>query len=310
MLEMKRLRLLWELDARGTVAAVAEALKYSPSAISQQLALLEREAGVPLLRRVGRTLELTPAAHALVAETQELLAGLERAESALHRAHAEVGGTVRLAVFQTALLALMPQVLGRLRESHPSLRVEMVQHEPEAGLEETWTRGFDLVVAEQYPGHAAPHFPGLDRQPLIADRIRMGLPERGIGDAAFDAVTTLADAAELPWVLEPAGAASRHWTLQACRSAGFEPDVRYETADLQAHVRLIETGNAVALLPGLLHAGTARGMRLLDLAGDPERAVFTAARASSRGHPAVAAVREALRTEAELLAASESGDSA
>ncbi|WP_206541781.1 LysR family transcriptional regulator [Leucobacter japonicus] len=82
---LRLLRLLWGLDVRGTVAAVAEALSYSPSAISQPLALLEREARVPLPRRVGRTLELTPAAHALVAETHERLAGLERAEATLHR---------------------------------------------------------------------------------------------------------------------------------------------------------------------------------------------------------------------------------
>ncbi|QIM18204.1 LysR family transcriptional regulator [Leucobacter coleopterorum] len=301
MLEMKRLRLLWELDARGTVAAVAEALRYSPSAISQQLALLEREAGVTLLRRVGRTLELTAAAQALVAETQELLAGLERAEAALHRAHAEVSGTVRLAVFQTALLALMPQVLRRLRAAHPRLRVEMVQHEPEAGLEETRARAFDLVVAEQYPGHSAPHFSGLDREPLVRDHIRLGLPPLDAGDPEFDRVERLQDAAGLPWVMEPEGAASRHWALQLCRSAGFEPDVRYETADLQTHVRLIETGNAVALLPDLVHRGAIHQLRLVSLKGDPQRTVFTAARSSSGIHPALEAVRHALHEEAAAL---------
>ena len=298
MLEMKRLRLLWELHARGTIAAVADALNYSPSAVSQQLALLEREAGVPLLRKAGRTLELTAAAEALVAETHELLAGLERAEAALHRVHDDVAGTVRLAVFQTALLAILPQTLRRLRLVHPRLRVEMVQHEPAAGLKETWARGFDLVVAEQYPGHAAPRFAGLDREPLTRDRIALGLPAERSGDAAFDRVGTLADAAELPWVMEPEGAASRHWALQACRSAGFEPDVRYETADLQAHVRLVESGNAVALLPGLLHVGASHPLRLVPLEGDPHRTIFTAARASSGGHPALAAVRAALQAAA------------
>jgi len=183
MLDMKRLRLLWELSARGTVAAVAEALNYSPSAVSQQLALLEREAGVPLLRKVGRTLELTAAGSTLVSETEELLAGLERAEAALHVSHAEVAGTVRLAVFQTALLAMMPAALKRLRAEHPRLRVEMVQHEPETALHDTWARGFDLVVAEQYPGHAAAHFVGLDREPLASDPIRLALPVEGAGDA-------------------------------------------------------------------------------------------------------------------------------
>ena len=294
MLDMKRLRLLWELSVRGTVVAVAEALSYSPSAVSQQLALLEREAGVPLLRKTGRTLELTPAAEALVAETEELLAGLERAEAALHSAHAEVSGTVRIAVFQTALLAMLPQTLRRLRETHPHLRVEMVQHEPAAGLKETWARGFDLVVAEQYPGHAAPHFPGLDREPLTRDRIMLGLPAASAADAEFARVESLADAASLPWVMEPEGAASRHWALQACRSEGFDPDIRYETADLQAHLRLIESGNAVALLPGLVHYMGEPRIRLLPLEGDPHRTIFTAARAAAGAHPALSAVRTAL----------------
>jgi len=315
MLEMKRLRLLWELSARGTVVAVAEALNYSPSAVSQQLALLEREAGVVLLRKVGRTLELTAAAEALVAETEELLAGLERAEAVLHSGHSEVAGTLRVAAFQTVLLAIMPQTLRRLQAEHPRLRVELVQVEPEAALHETWARGFDLVVAEQYPGHAAAHFAGLDREPLIRDPIRLALPNGGAngaaggaasggaGDGGFDRVRTLRDAAELPWVMEPHGAASRHWAEQACRSAGFEPDVRYETADLQAHVRLIESGNAVALLPGLVHVGAEHRLRLLELDGDPHRSVFTAARASSGGHPALTAMRSALQREADALAA-------
>ena len=303
MLEMKRLRLLWELHARGTIAAVAEALNYSPSAVSQQLALLERETGVQLLRKVGRTLELTTAAAALVTETEVLLAGLERAEAALHRSHEEVAGTVRLSVFQTALLAIMPAALRRLREEHPRLRVEMVQHEPETALHETWARSFDLVVAEQYPGHAAPHFPGLDRQPLTSDEIRLALPLPGAGDKNFDAASALADAATLPWVMEPHGAASRHWAEQLCRSAGFEPDVRYETADLQAHVRLIESGNAVALLPGLFHRDLTQRIRLVDLPGAPERLVFTSARAASAGNPALLVVREALQREAAAFAA-------
>lgn len=299
---MKRLRLLWELSERGTVVQVAEALNYSPSAVSQQLALLEREVGTPLLRRVGRTLELTAAADALVAETAELLAGLERAETAAHRVRGEVAGSVRVAVFQTAVLAIMPQALRRLRTEYPSLRVEMVQHEPETALHETSVRGFDLVVAEQYPGHATAQFAGLDHAPLTFDAIQLALPRLGAGDAEFDLVERLEDAAALPWVMEPRGAASRHWAEQACRTAGFEPDVRYETADLQAHVRLIESGNAVALLPGLVRAETR--LRMIDLPGDPHRSIFTAARVSNAESPAVLAVRETLAIEAASLAKS------
>lgn len=303
MLEIKRLRLLWELDARGTVAAVAEALSYTPSAVSQQLGILEREAGVPLLRKAGRRLELTPAAQALVAETEALLAGLERAEAALHRGHPEVSGTIRVAVFQTVMLAVMPEVLRYLRLRYPALRVEMVQYEPETALRETWARTFDLVVAEQYPGHSTAHFAGLDRHLLIDDTIQLALPDGDVTDEPFLGIRRLEDAAHLPWVMEPHGAASRHWAEQQCRSAGFEPDVRYETPDLQAHVRLIESGNAVAFLPGLVHGGMRPTVRRLDLEGKPRRTVFTAARESMGRHPALTAVREAIAAEARRISA-------
>lgn len=293
MLDMKRLRLLWELHNRGTIAAVAAALNFTPSGVSQQLALLEREAGVPLLRKSGRRLELTAAAQALVPEIEQLLNGLERAESVLHRVSNEVTGTIRVATFQTALLALFPDVVQRLRTSAPKLRVELKQYEPEAALSEIWTRQFDLVVAEQYPGHARRHFPGLDRVPLTHDRIQLALPPLGVGGGVYDNITSIADAAALPWVMEPVGAATRHWSEQACRVAGFEPDIRFVTADLQAHVRLVETGNAVALLPSLVHLRTPT-VRLVELAGSPRRHLFTAARKASEGDAAIAAVRAEL----------------
>ncbi|RGE23349.1 LysR family transcriptional regulator [Leucobacter sp. wl10] len=319
MLDMKRLRLLWELSARGTVAAVAEALNYSPSAVSQQLAQLEREAGVPLLRKVGRTLEFTAAAKALVEEVGELLSGLERAEAALHREHDQVVGTVRIAIFQTVAHALMPQVMRDLRVKHPGLRIEMTEYEPEMALRETWTRGFDLVVAEQYPGYAPRHFEGLRSERLTGDPIRLALPADpwnwarnseavpprfAVDDVIatrFAEAKTLVDVAGLPWVMEPKGAASRHFAEQACRQAGFEPDMRFETPDLLSHARLVESGNAVALLPGLLHAGEEHRLRFIELEGAPRRTVLLAGRASNEARPALMAVREALKRAADEL---------
>lgn len=297
MLEIRRLRLLRELSIRGTLAGVAEALAYSPSSVSQQLALLEKEAGVELMRKSGRGVVLTPAAEVLVAHTEELLAALERTEAELAASESEVQGTVRVAVFQTAVLALMPTALRTLRERHPLLRVEMVQHEPETALRETWARSFDVVVAEHYPHHAAPHYAGLDRERLTEDAIRLALPPVG-ADPAFDAARRLSGAAHLPWVMEPHGAASRHWAEQACRAAGFEPDVRYETADLQAHVRLVESGNAVALLPDLVWVGRLPAARLVTLDGAPHRVIFTSVRASGAGSPVMLAVRRALEEAA------------
>lgn len=290
MLDVRRLRLLRELAVRGTLAEVASALHQSPSSISQQLTQLEKEAGTELLRKVGRRVQLTSAAERLVEHTVAILDRLEQAESDLVAPAGEVAGTLRIAVFQSAALAFMPQLLAELGERHPRLRVTMSQQEPEEALYETWVRGFDLVIAEQYPGHAAPWHPDLDRRPLTTDALRLAVPPGG----GWNRIRRVEDAAGMPWVMEPTGAASRHFAEQLCRSAGFEPDVRYETADLQAHLALIESGNAVAVLPGLMGVRRPPEVRLVDLPGTPRREVFTATRTALADTPAITACRTSL----------------
>jgi DNA-binding transcriptional LysR family regulator len=287
MLDLRRVSLLREVHRRGTLHAVARALSYSPSTISQQLSLLEREVGVALLERAGRRVHLTPAGLVLVDGASTLLDDLERLETALAATGDEVTGTVRLAVFQSAALGIVPRALSLLADEYPSLRVEITQREPESALGEVWAREFDLVIAEEYPAHAAPRRRELDRVPLGRDALRLGV-------STDSSVSALVDAASLPWVMEPRGTASRHWAEQLCRMAGFEPDVRFETADLQAHIRLVETGHAVALLPDLVWGGRAPTVTLLALADDPHRTLFTAARLSAAGRPAITAVRDVL----------------
>ena len=300
MLDVRRLRLLVELSQRGTLAAVAEALSYSPSSVSQQLSQLEREAGVPLLVQAGRRVQLTPQAELLVAHARAVLDRLEEAEAEVARSLTTVGGTVRIAVFQSAAHAVVPQALTLLRAEHPGLRVEITEREPELALFDVAARDFDLVVAEQYPGYTRAHRTELDRVPLAADAIRLALPPHPAGGRPqFD---RLADAARRPWVLEPAGTASREWAEQLCRDAGFEPDVRFETADLMAHIRLIRSGNAVGLLPDLVWAGEAPSVTLVDLPGHPQREVFTSTRHAAAVRPAVVACRDALARAARATA--------
>lgn len=299
MLDVRRLALLRELHLRGTITAVAAALHQTPSAISQQLAQLEREAGVPLLLRIGRRLQLTPHAEVLVQHTDDILERLERAEAALEASLSTAAGTLRVAMFQSAALALLPRALDVLAVAHPALTVAVTQREPETALHETYARDFDLVIAEEYPGHAAPHLPGLDRHPLTTDAIRLASPPEGSRWSA----TAIAEAASAPWVMEPRGAASRHWAEQACRRAGFEPQVRFETADLQAHVRLVQTGHAVALLPDLIWQGATPTVRVGTLQGDPRRTVFTSTRATIAQRPSVVAFRQALDVAAAEAAA-------
>lgn len=290
MLEVRRLRLLRELSSRGTIAEVADALHLSPSSISQQLSQLEREVGVPLLRKAGRRLELTPSAEVLVEHTERILSELEEAESAAVGVSGEASGTLRIAVFQSAAVAFMPRLLAELATAHPRLRVTMSQREPEEGLRETAAHEFDLVIAEQYPNHAAPRHRSLDRVPLTTDSLHLAVPVSG----RFDEVDAIERGDGLPWVMEPHGAASRHWAEQLCRQAGFEPDVRFETDDLQAHVALIESGNALAVLPDLMLVPRRPKARLIELPGRPRRSVFTSVRTSSADTPAVRACRSVL----------------
>ena len=248
--------------------------------MSQHLAQLEREAGVELLRKSGRGLRLTPAAERLVERTGDLLDVMERAESELRTSGEDVVGTVRAAVFQSAMLALMPAALEAMRTVAPEVRVELVQREPETALRETWMRDFDLVVAEQYPSHAAPH-PARSR-PASPHHRRD--PPRRLGRRARRHHLGRA-ARGMPWVMEPRGARPHATTRSSCAaSPGFEPDVRFETADLQAHVRLVETGNAVAFLPDLIWWGAepTEDAAWSSLPGSPRRTVFTSARQSGQ----------------------------
>ncbi|RSN45375.1 LysR family transcriptional regulator [Actinomadura sp. WAC 06369] len=294
MLDLHRLRLLRELKHRGTLAAVAEALAYSPSTVSQQLSVLEREAGVRLLEPVGRRVRLTPQAEILVAHTEAVLERLERAEADLAASLEGLTGTLRVAAFQTAALALVPDALGRLGAAHPRLRVEVTQCEPESALPALLARDFDVAVTEEYPDEPIPRPDGIEYAELGRDEMRLALPA-GSAAGGIDGEAAPAAAAGLPWVMEPAGTASRRWATRLCRDAGFEPDVRYESTDLLLHLRLVERGHAAALLPDLVWTGAAPAVPVARLPrGRHVRRLFAATRRGSGAHPAVRAWCEAL----------------
>ena len=287
MLNLRRLRLLRELARRGTIAAVAEALSYSPSAVSQQLAALEKEAGARLLEPAGRRVRLTPQADLLVAHTQVLLEDMERAEAALAQSLNETAGTLRVAAFQTAVIALVPHALSQLARQHPALRVEVTELEPEAALPALVAGEFDLVLGEEYPGFPLPRPRETERHDLLTDELRLITP---VGWSE----QSLPSLASRPFALEPVGTTARQWATAACRQAGLEPDARYTTTDLQIHLRLVESGLAAALLPDLSGAGERRDVAAYRLHGRPSRQIFSTVRSGAARHPKVQAFTTAL----------------
>jgi len=301
MLDVRRLRLLRELHHRGTLAAVADALAYTPSAISQQLALLEREAGVALLERVGRGVRLTEAAIGLVEHTEAVLARLEQAEAELAGASGGPRGRLRIAAFQSAIWALVAPSLGPLGERHPDLRCELVEWESDDVFALVRSGDVDVAVAEEYDHAPRRRDPTTERRELCLDPILVALPARHPLARAGGPVP-LGALAQERWATAMADTAFGDMLARICRAeGGFEPDVRHRANDIRTLAQLVRLGDAVALLPGLGRGDAGEGVALRELEAPLSRRLFAAFRAGGGRRPALVAVLEALEARAEAL---------
>lgn len=293
--DLHRLRLLTELSHRGTIVAVAAELNFSAATVSQQLALLQREVGTTLLERTGRRVRLTPEAHVLVAHAEAVFDRLEAAEADLVRAHGELVGTIRVAAFQTVVLALFPTVLEDLARHHPRLRVELSQAESEIARAGLLPHDFDIVVDEVYPGRSSAPDDTLTRQVLADDPLRIAAATLCAPEADLSAY------ADRAWVMEPKGSPAREWAVDVCRRAGFEPDVQFESTDVVVHEHLVRTGRVVAFLPDLLPPTEASAVRRRQLEPEHSRRLVATTRRSSLEHPAIATLLDALTQAAQRL---------
>jgi DNA-binding transcriptional LysR family regulator len=315
MLDLRRLRLLHELRRLGTVSAVADALSYSPSTVSQQLRVLEREAGTPLFEPAGRRVRLTDAAIVLAEHAELLLAGAERAQADLAAAAAgAVAGVVRVGSFQTASLRLLLPAMNAVRATHPGVRVRLVEAEPEPALEALRAHALDLALADEWAGTPHPRHPGLDRVDLFSEPVHVALPagHRLAGAGGAGGAVALADLARDPWATGYPGGGMAALVRRVCNEhGGFEPDVRHETNELTMLLALVAAGHAVTLLPRLALMGDTPGVAVRPLADvELTRTLFTAVRAGADRRPALAAVRTAITEAAAQAGVSAAGDGA
>jgi DNA-binding transcriptional LysR family regulator len=255
MLDVRRLRVLRELAARGTIAATADALGYTAPAVSQQLATLEREAGVALLERNGRRRRLTPAGAELVARTEGILRELEAAEAALERTTTQVAGVLRCAAFSSAHRALLPAAIAALAAEHPELRISTTEMEPEDSLPALKLGELDLAIAQDYEFAPAAADPALERTDLFDDLLRVALP--ATHRLAREEVD-LADLRDEPWVAGREGSFCHTVVVQTARRAGYEPDLAHRTNDFTVVYALVAAGAGRRLRE------TAAARRLLD----------------------------------------------
>ena len=245
-LDARRLRVLHEVSLRGSVTAAAAVLHVTPSAVSQQLAQLEREAGCDLLERSGRGIVLTPAGVTLAAHAADVVRALDGAQAGLAAARRSIAGTVRVGSFPSAAGALVAPAAAWARRIHPGLDVRIAEVEDGPGMVDLRSTALDVLIVQEYDHVPWQPLDGIERHRLGADPLHIVTPR------SWDRATgRLADLADLPWVVSIVDSPCGTATLQACRDAGFEPDIRHRALEFALLLDLVAAELGVALIAGL-----------------------------------------------------------
>jgi molybdate transport repressor ModE-like protein len=289
-LDVGRLRLLREVGLRGSIAGAARAVGLTPSAVSQQLAVLERETGTALVDRSPRGVALTGAGHALAARAEQVLDVLAAARADLDRLAGSVAGPVRIASVASAAATVVSAAVAALRASGPGIDVSVVAAEPERGIGLLLTGDVDIAVVDEYdyvplalPDAAVVRELGVE--PLVVVRPSGTAPRRA----------RLVHLADADWVMPPEDAACGRAVRAACRTVGYEPRVRWETDDMLLLVRAVAQGHGVAVLP---RRSVPDGVTDVDvqILREPAltRRLVAVARASAAARPVIGEVLDAL----------------
>jgi molybdate transport repressor ModE-like protein len=301
MIDVRRLRVLRALADQGTVAAAAQALHLTPSAVSQQLAALEREVGQPIVERRGRGLILSGAGDVLLEHAHALFAQLERAEADVAAHGRGELGTVVVGGFPTALASVASSAVAGLAAEHPRLRVELLDVESPHCFAALVQEAIDVAISMESASAPAPGDPRFARRPLLDDPLDAvlpaGHPMAGRGAIALDAL------AGETWVGPSPGTSCLEVTLAGCAGAGFTPRFVHRANDFSALMAFVAAGLGVALVPRLAQGHIPDGATLVELRGmAPARRVFAATRRGSEARQTIAAVLDALATAAAAAA--------
>src|SRR4051812_15837752 len=306
MVDLRRLRALRAVADHGTLAAAADALHLTPSAVSQQLAALEREIGHGLLEPSGRSVRLTPAAHVLLGHADALFAQLERMEGELAAQDATPRGEVRIGGFPTAVAGLLAPAARRLRVAAPQVSVRVTEAETDEAVALLLARDVDLILGMECSAAPRRNDTRFHREELRSDILDAVLANDHplAGRARVD----LADLRDEDWVAPPVGWSCDEVFHAGCRAAGFSPRIAHRAGDWQATMGLVSAELGISLVPRLAQTTPPPGVVVIPLAGvPPKRHVFAACRAGAESAPAMRALLDALalaaKRPAQLVAA-------
>lgn len=287
-MDVRRLRLLLELTRRGTITAVADALAYTPSAVSQQLAVLEREAGVPLLERAGRRVSLTPAGTVLARYAESVVAVLEEASAALAATRESLSGPLRIGAFPTAARTILPAALVALGRDHPALELMVTELDPVAVPDAVRTGALDVALTSAYDYVPAEPDPALDTEPLLTETVYLATADPGR--------TSVGDWQDAPWIAGSPDTLCHTMVVRTCQACGFTPRIRHYADDFATVLALVAAGQGVSLVPQL--GATAAPAEVTLTALTSRRRTGIACRKGTRRHPVVAAFAAAIHRSA------------
>ncbi|HLI32047.1 MAG TPA: LysR family transcriptional regulator [Solirubrobacteraceae bacterium] len=298
MLNVARLRILREVAHRGSFSAAAHALDYTQPAVSQQIAALEAEAGMPLLERHPRGVSLTAAGQTLVGHAEGILARLDAAESSLAAIAGLRGGRLRVASFPTAGATLIPLAIASFRATYPDVQLTLVEGEPETVAPRLRAGELDLALLFEFADEplalASEH---ASRTELLEDPLYLALPAEH--PLARRQRLRLEDLAEEAWVQTSSASACARHVVRVCHAAGFEPNVAFESDDYQTVQGLVAAGVGVAFIPELALSAVREGIAIRSLSpAPPVRRVLAAMPAGARLVPAAPAMLAVLEQTA------------
>lgn len=302
-MDVHRLDLLRELAERGSVTAVAEATGRTPSAVSQQLKVLEREAGMPLTERVGRGIVLTSAGHALARSATEVAIALERATALWDEFRNHPSGEVTLLTFPTVGATLLPSVLADLR-AVSGLVVRATDLDPELAEFPELTNEFDIVLAHTMPGELPWGGRGLRALPLLTEPLDIGM--RADHRLAGRAHVTPTDLVDETWLGVPSGYPFERILHAIEQAAGGRVEVSQRFSDMRIVEAFVRAGHGIALVPRFTSGAVPEGLVLKPLRGVPSvRQIFALVRPDVSERLAVRTVLEVLVDRAARLARSQ-----
>lgn len=297
MLDVNRLRVLCEVGRLGSFSATAETLSYTPSAISQQIRVLEREVGVGLVERSVRGATLTDAGRLLARHGEEILGRLTAAEDDLQAMLGLRTGRLRFGAFATAGAALVPRAISDFRREHPAIEVRLIEVDPDEAVEVLRAYELDLALVYRFPLEPAADLTGLEYLPLLEDRLNVALPHDH--RLAARKRLRLSELASESWVQGVYRGTTAGVLPAACRAAGFEPRIVFRSDDHLAVQGSVAAGLGVAVIPSLTLSTARRDIVILPLEVEGDllrREVGLALRAHSPTRPpAVAAMVDILR---------------